>query len=407
MKKTVIDLLNKIFTRILSARHRFLIISSDKALAKILCDKCLHYFPNLSEIQVKDKASIWTIFFRGTVWMPLPPSNIYEKIIYQRQLNVIKINPDTLPTSARILATCSLFDFIGKMFDSNIENTNPFLVFEKDYIENKKSFYHLDNNIRSIVESSLERLKAFIEKKRQGKSNKSYVFGTGPSLDALSNFDIFQDGFKIVSNSFLKDKETWQKLQPDVICAIDSVHYFGNSISSKLFLYDTNERLLNSDCIFIYPLPFHSVVLNHIEKNNHHKCIPIPYIHEGSILSLKKYYGLPVYSNNSLDYIALPIACLLSENIYLYGYDGSSPVKTKEAPLWTNADRYSYKMYEKDIIKVDKGYYNFFKHDMPSDAYMKLLEEVYDKKLTAAEQEGYFFTMMHDSYYQSLNKRKV
>jgi hypothetical protein len=234
------------------------------------------------------------------------------------------------------------------------------------------------------------------------KFEKAYVFGTGPSLDKAKTMN-WKDGFRIVSNTIVKDKELWHHLAPHIIVAGDANYHFGISGFAKRFRKDLNQRLKETpSALFIFPSVFYPFCLNEFPELSD-RLIPVPVgfrpgIHSGLI----NQYLLPTVGN-VLPSMLLPVACTFSNHIYLWGFDGRAP---GDQMFWSNS---SNQFYSDDVPELIKLHPAFFRKQIPEgreDEYVKRVHgDVLETLLSNAEHHGFSFTMMHFSHTPVLQKR--
>ena len=87
-----------------------------------------------------------------------------------------------------------------------------------------------------------------------GKYEKAYVFGTGPSLEKYAmDFD-YSDGFRIVCNSIVKNKEIMDHIKPHLLVFGDAQHHASPCLYAETFrqavieaVHETNSYILTKD----------------------------------------------------------------------------------------------------------------------------------------------------------------
>jgi hypothetical protein len=229
-----------------------------------------------------------------------------------------------------------------------------------------------------------------------------YVFGTGPSLAKAIERD-WQDGSRIVCNTIVRDKELWDHLQPDFIVAGDGIYHFGFTEFAKAFRNDLKQRLQESPRTgFIYPAQFDVIVrreLGHLSA----QLIPMPVgehvnVHENFDTS----FALPAMGN-ILNLLLLPVACNLSRNVGLWGFDGRAP---NDKLFWSNSSKHSY---GELLPTLQAAHPAFFDHNVPKEdpeKYIRMVHgDVLERCLSQAEADGWHFKMLHHSWTPTLAKR--
>jgi hypothetical protein len=402
--KSVVLTIQKI---IKTNENEILIIEEDEKLRNLLLQKAVFYFPKVDTITATDKVRWRHLFFTGLIWIANDPKDkLYWLISYCREhKSILNANPDTNPWFTWELSPKSLLHSLSEKGDWEAI-LKSFFYFEEGYFNKSDSLYHKNLKIKVIVDESVKRFDHY--KSILPKKEKVYVFGTGPSLSKLDNFRQFQDGYKIVCNSFVKNKNAWNQLNPDFICAADGCHHFSDGLVARLFLQDLKQRLQETQTYFIYPLLFHKVVTRVMDKSLHHRLIAVPYILTSDLLIFKNSFGLVGRGGNSLNDMMLPLAISLSKNVYLWGYDGASPkpASFQNNTIWANAEKYSYKNYEEELAMSNKGYLVYHKK-ISDGSYFDDLQKRLDIQLSEAEMKGHKFYMLHDCYYESLQKRRI
>lgn len=246
--------------------------------------------------------------------------------------------------------------------------------------------------------------KRFVEKISKLKSSgiaRCYVFGTGPSLDKAMNRE-WQDGYRIVCNTIVRDVKLWNHIVPDFIVAGDAIYHFGFTDYAKAFRRDLRARLKDSETMFAYPAQFHSIIRQEF-ADLEGKLIPIPSGRRKRVdIDLTQSFRLPALGN-VLMLLLLPLACTLSKKIYLWGFDGRAP---DDRLFWKNSNRHSY---PELLDELQQAHPAFFAHNVPAHDPGKYARSVYgaplEHCLQAAEKRGWYFEMIHPSWTHALQKR--
>jgi hypothetical protein len=241
-----------------------------------------------------------------------------------------------------------------------------------------------------------------IHKIQLQKLSKCFLFATGSSLQkAISNN--FEDGYKIVCNTIVKDANLWNFLKPDIIVAGDALYHFSDSNFAKSFRKDLKLRLKETpNTIFIFPDIFQNFVEKEfIEFKN--RIIGIPIGKSKSITNnLLENFELPEFGN-VLNLLMLPIGCTLSKNIYFWGFDGRAP---NDKDFWKNSDMHFYQEFIDELKIEHKAFFNLHIPKGREDDYVKNVHgDVLEESLNAAEKKSFKFHMMHNSYTVALQKR--
>jgi len=247
-----------------------------------------------------------------------------------------------------------------------------------------------------------QKLKSFYDKcQDEFNYDKAYMFGTGPSLEKAIDRK-WGDGFRIVCNTIVKDKELWTHLQPHVITAGDAIYHYGIGKFAMNFRRDLKQRLNETSAIFIYPDIFHAFCVREF-AGLENRLFPVPQSQYSAInYNLFADYHLPKLPN-VLVFLLLPISCTFSKTVYMWGFDGRAP---KDKDFWKNSDK---QFYQDDVPELKKLHPAFYDKQIPKNDEESYVKRVHgddlDNALTEAEEKGYKFVMMHHTYTPVLAKR--
>lgn len=233
--------------------------------------------------------------------------------------------------------------------------------------------------------------------------NKSYIFGTGPSLSSAQNRE-WNDGARIVCNTIVRDSILFGHIQPHFIVAGDALYHFSETPFARQFRKDLAARMEEHDCNFLYPSIFESVVqreLGHFGR----RLIGVPIGGPQSAeVNLLVDFRLPALGN-VLGLLLLPLASTISKQIKLFGFDGRSPYDNTSL-FWANSRSHSY---PELMPSLRKSYPFFFKYYVPGNDSKSYIENVHgdllDSQLANAEANGFSFELLHPSWTQTLNRR--
>ena len=296
------------------------------------------------------------------------------------------------------------FDYIK---ESKLKN---FLFYDVDFKNNPQDgwnwyyalseFTYNEKNKDQILQEKNLLFKKVV--KKLPDRDKAYVLGTGPSLEKAINLN-WNDGYKIVCNTIVKDVELWNYLQPDFILAGDAIYHFGNNDFAIAFIEDLKLRLRETNTFFVYPFIYHSYLSFEL-KEFEDRLIPIPISYKDlSSISLLDDFSLPANTGNVLNLLLLPLATTLSKNVYLYGFNGRAP---GDKLFWSYSDKHSY------VDKIDKiieKHPKFFEQNVPKNNESNYVKKVHgdklDQILTNLESLGWCFIMMHETWTETLAKR--
>jgi hypothetical protein len=264
-----------------------------------------------------------------------------------------------------------------------------------DYLRNPPK-----KNIRKLARSQFV---DHVEALKVKGLKKAYVFGTGTSLERAINFS-FDDGFRVVCNTIVRDPELWHHIKPHFIVAGDAIYHFGHTDFAQAFRRDLRARLSESNgaVLFVYPELFDSIVRREF-ADYLDVLIPVPTgAHDYVDVDLTKRFELPALGN-VLNLLLLPIGCTLSRTVALWGFDGRAP---DDKLFWSNSQKHSYPELMESLTRAHPAFYETLVPKNKEDSYVKAVHgDELEARLQRAEAKGFKFVMMHPSWTQTLQKR--
>jgi hypothetical protein len=244
-----------------------------------------------------------------------------------------------------------------------------------------------------------------VERLRGEGTRPVYVFGTGPSLHEARNHS-FGDGLTIVCNTIVRDADLWHHLRPSFLVAGDAIYHFGRNAHAHAFRVDALRRLIESDghTLFVYPAQM-DVVVRAEFTSVEELLVPIPHgEHTDISVDLTRHFALPLLENVLANQL-LPLACTLSRDIRLWGFDGRAP---SDEGFWANSQRHAYPELMQSIRDSHPA---FFAEKVPrgnETKYVNLVHgDLLDARMADAERRGFEFRMLHRSWTPTLQKRYV
>lgn len=230
---------------------------------------------------------------------------------------------------------------------------------------------------------------------------KCYLFGTGPSLAKAKSRD-WSDGYRVVCNTIVRDRDLWLHLKPHFIVAADANYHFGHTEFARRFRRDLQACLRLTDSAFVYPARFHGLVQREFAELQA-RLFPIPQgSHTRIHVDLTRRFRTPALGN-VLALLLLPLGCTLAREICLWGFDGRAPA---DQLFWSNSPKHSY---PELMPALQAAYPAFFRHYVPHDDQEKYVRQhhgdLLDRKLSQAERRGFTFIMLHPSWTPTLQKR--
>jgi len=253
-----------------------------------------------------------------------------------------------------------------------------------------------------ILLSSKQRFKKELKSIMHEKYEKSYIFGTGPSLINADKYD-WSDGYRIVCNTIVKSDKLWKNINPHFIVAGDAIHHFSHTNYAKAFRKDLAYRLENSKVLFIYPELFHKFIINEF-SNYKSQLFPIPSSHYETILINLTLNFVKPSTENILSMLQFPLAYTLSKKIFFYGYDGRGK---NDKMFWESSKEYNYIEYMPELHTEFPGFFDYYiNNQKDKNSYVNKVHGDYlDNEFIKAENEGYSLVMLHKSHTETFQKR--
>jgi hypothetical protein len=260
---------------------------------------------------------------------------------------------------------------------------------------------HYHRRHRTDIRLSRTRFTRRVEELKSLRLKRSYIFGTGPSLEKAA-FRDWSDGYRVVSNTIVRDPDLWRHLNPHFLVAADGIYHFGHTAFARAFRKDVAARLKETRTFFIYPALFDEIVQREF-RGFRHRLIPIPTgMHLKVEVDLCACFQLPDLCN-VLSLMLLPLGCTLSRTVCLWGFDGRAPQDTL---FWANSNKHTY---PELMTELQRAHPQFFRHYVPSQNPAKYVQSVHgellDQRLSEAEAAGFKFCMLHPSWTRTLQKR--
>jgi hypothetical protein len=282
------------------------------------------------------------------------------------------------------------------------------LLFNLDYETNYEDGWEYHRiltkiNQRNIVKNRpvIEEKLLSIRKELRQLYDKTYIFGTGPSLAKASERS-WDDGIRVVSNTIVKDKELWHHINPHFIVAGDAIYHYGISEFAQAFRKDLADRLSETNTYFVFQEHFLPFIKNMLPLH-HDRLIPIPVV-DGKNFSdiIETKFELPGVGN-VLNSLLLPLASYLTDNIGLWGFDGRAPT---DKLFWKNSDKHFYSDLVPQLQKLHPAFYQtLVPKDNPEKYVQSVHGDVLNNMLTEAEGKGKVFSMLHETYTETLKAR--
>lgn len=151
--------------------------------------------------------------------------------------------------------------------------------------------------------------------------DRVYIFGTGPSLGTLGEYD-FGDGKAIAINSMVKNLELLDRLDLLAITAADPIFHAGCSTYASEFRRHLLAALDRYRCFLLVPLRDFDVYRSFLPEEHHERLIGVPFDADKpyNIDLRRDYYVSP--KPNVLTLLLFPLAATFYKRILVAGCDG-------------------------------------------------------------------------------------
>ncbi len=229
---------------------------------------------------------------------------------------------------------------------------DPYYYFSVEADTNSRMYYDTlsSNAKKEMTKLSKKNYEDLLKKVK--KYNRAYVFGTGPSLDLAEEFD-YSDGFNLVCNSIVKNKDLLEQIKPHLLVFGDPQFHMSLCKYADIFRKNVLDAVDNYGCYILtehYHMPF--LLTHYPELCDKLIGIEAPGVWEMSIgeiaeMVLKRPHKIPwfdkipghneKYNFPSLEkfYVRLtgsvlpsfmiPVASYVCDTIYIIGADGRDP----------------------------------------------------------------------------------
>lgn len=182
---------------------------------------------------------------------------------------------------------------------------------------------------------------------------KAYIFGTGPSLEKLGDKFDYSDGFRIICNSIVKNKELVDHIKPHLIVFGDAQHHSSPCKYADTFRQAVVETVYENNCFIMtkdYFLPL--LLTHHPYLKDNSIGIEIPGVWDLSLREIllmvlrnphkipwftkipghEEEYNFPTLEKlyvrslgSVLPTCMIPIASAVCDEVYILGADGLDP----------------------------------------------------------------------------------
>jgi hypothetical protein len=228
------------------------------------------------------------------------------------------------------------------------------------------------------------------------KFEKSYLFCTGPSVKDAINHD-FSDGYRIVCNSLINNKELMDHIKPHFVVSADPVFHFGASQYATSFRRSLVEAISEYDLGFILPYFFYPNFISHFPELDA-ASIGIPQDPNADYLFNLNNNFCVKGAANILTILMIPLGATLSNNLYILGCDGRKP---DDDYFWKH-DKAS--QFSDLMIEARSFHPGFFDHCDYAGYYDDHCKNL-DRMFRIGEELGLTFSSLTHSYIPCLVER--
>ena len=231
-----------------------------------------------------------------------------------------------------------------------------------------------------------------------GAADAAFVFGTGPSIQRLGNYDV-HSGVRIICNSAVRNQELLEAVRPQVICFTDSVFHFGVSDYAEAFLADLRVAAEAHDSWIVANEVGAALVAAQYPELAE-RMIGVPAVRFGPPRRVTPDRpGTRDYKNILTRYM-LPLAAGLAREVRLLGFDGRAPDETY---FWKHDAKTQYT----DRMNNAKRVHPAFFRDIDYDGYYRAHCETLERMTTQFEAEGVRIAVLGSSHIPALASRIV
>lgn len=263
-------------------------------------------------------------------------------------------------------------------------------------ISNWTSLYPMTLSNKEIKKYKLKYQENLQTLKNKNVSKKSWIFGTGPSIESYLDLNINKNSLKIICNSIVKNKKFCETTKPDIVACADPVFHFGHSRYARQFRLDLVEGMMAYKLMAIMPL-HHALLFSKHFPQLENQIIGVELSNKWNFNLTE---DLSVHSSeNILSLLLLPIAATFTKEINLIGFDGKSPDQTDY--FWEHHSNFQYV----DLMEDVKSEHQSFFSDRDYSSYSKKHEKNIDLIFQKLEDLGIKIKSHAKSFIPSINAR--
>jgi hypothetical protein len=272
-------------------------------------------------------------------------------------------------------------------------------------VDNKKERYEGSHYIKAGLTNHTNN-KRDIRRRRQkfrdlarkiGRGNKSYIFGTGPTVSLCGNFD-YSDGVSIICNTTIMDYDLVRCVNPKILIIGDPIFHFGISEYAGEFRKKLFEILAARPGLFvIIPYNYYPLLVSHFsELESRIIGIPFKANKEANLDLLKAFYITT--TSNILTNLMIPVAATISNDINIIGCDGRP--KNQDRYFWDHCKK---TQINDKMSNIREAHPSFFKIDY--NMYYQKHAEILCKWIETCEKRKIDVNSLTPSYIPALRAR--
>jgi len=227
--------------------------------------------------------------------------------------------------------------------------------------------------------------------------SKAFVFGTGPSVTGAFEHD-FSDGYRIICNTLIKNKELMKHIKPNFLAALDGIYHFGISKYACQFREDLEVFIQENKCMVLVPEDEYSNFIYYYSKYRDF-ILPVSYDTQDINLDMKKVFqtkGVP----NVLNRLLLPLSSSLSNEIYFLGFDGR---KNNDLHFWSSSEKINYEDLKVYHQMAHPGFFRYTDYLKYAETQSELSEII----ISLGEKVGKKYYSLNESTNTAFKKRYI
>lgn len=346
------------------------------------------------------KIAIWAIFrsFQlknkkkfNSIYFDKDTEKAEAKIYIPSNIETVKtIKKDTLIIIKKVKAS-NILKRIFRMKNLRLADISFFLTSEAS-TNMRLWFYDFSSEndregYKNISFKNLNKLVSLIN------TDKICLLGTGPSFQKAVN--VFKtNNYIITCNSAIYENDLWEE-KKNILCFADPVYHFGKSTEALRFKSEVIKKFNNSKFFIVCPIECFPI-LKHSWGIDENFIIGLSRDKKSKYKNINNEFIYIKKTSNILTEFMLPLATMISKNIYLGGFDGR---EVNEENFW----KYS-KTTDQNIEQHQSQHPSFFQ-DRDMEKYYVSHLAILEKQINELEKKGFMIKNITNSNIKFLNTR--